>query len=37
MQEARRYFNFLSLHDNLFGKDEAGGRLAAVAGPASSR
>jgi HEAT repeat protein/CRP-like cAMP-binding protein len=24
-QEARRYFNFLSLHDNLFGKDKPGG------------
>ena len=32
IQEARRYFNFLSLHDEPVRQGEAGGRLAAVAG-----
>ena len=29
IQEARRYFNYLSLHDNLFGKEKLARRLAA--------
>ncbi len=37
VQEARRYFNFLSLHDNLFGKEKLPADSLLVAGPASSR
>ena len=37
VQEARRYFNFLSLHDNLFGKEKLPADSLLAAGAASSR